>query len=52
MSDKSTTKTTEVLDTKKETDNSAKFYSQNNMQHLRAAAKRMDSGQFKIHNIK
>ena len=52
MSDKSTTKTTELQDTKKETDKSAKFYSQNNMQPLRAAADRMDKGKFIIHNIK
>lgn len=52
MSDKSTTKTSELLDTKKETDKSAKFYSQNNMQHLKAAADRMDNDKFIIHNIK
>ena len=50
MSDKSNTKTTELLSTKKDTVNSAKFYSQNNMQHLRAAADRMDKGKFIIHN--
>ena len=44
MSDKSTTKTTELLDKKKEADNSAKFYSQNNLQNLRAAVDRMDRG--------
>ena len=44
MSDKSNTKTTELLSTKKDTVNSAKFYSQNYLQNLRAAADRIDRG--------
>lgn len=44
MSDKSTTKTTELLDKKKEADNSAKFYSQNYLQNLRVAVGRIDRG--------